>query len=105
MFDAAREQAKADAIPRYAEPTWDELREADFDEFITCESCNWYVACGKSDARTVVQGLSHYSNVGRNRYDRKAVENSVLRCGICAKRTELRACDDPICDDGYDERI
>lgn len=104
MFDAAREQAKANAIPRYAEPTWDELREADFDEILVCEDCNWYIACGKRDARTVARNINPYSKICRSRIEQKAIEQAVLRCGICAKRTELRACDDQICDDGYDGR-
>lgn len=104
MFDAAREQAKADAIPRYAEPTWDELSEADFGEILVCEDCNWYLACGKADASKVVHSLNRYSKVGRSDRDRRLVANAVMCCGICAKRTELRACDDPICDDGYDGR-
>ena len=39
MFDVAREQAKADAIPRYALPTWDELREPEPKEG-ECRNCD-----------------------------------------------------------------
>ena len=104
MFDAARDQERADAIPRYAEPTWDELLEADFDEILVCADCNWYLACSKADVGRVLHSLDVNSRVGRNEYDCKAVARAVRRCGICAKRTELRACDDPICEDGYDGR-
>lgn len=104
MFDAAREQAKADSMPRYAEPTWDELREADFDEILVCEDCNWYLACGKADAHAVARNINPYSNLGRSKKDQELVKRAVMRCGICAKRTELRSCDDQICDDGYDGR-
>ena len=105
MFDAVCEQAKADAIPRYAEPTLDELREADFDEILVCENCNWYLACGKAEAHIVVSNINPYSNLGRSSKDKKMVEQAVMRCGICARRTELRACNDQICDDGFEERV
>ena len=43
MFDAAREQAKANAIPRYAEPTWDELATYDEPERGSCWNCDHMV--------------------------------------------------------------
>lgn len=99
MTNLAYEDAKAEAMPRYAEPTWDEMRESDEEDGLVCEDCQWYLACGKREARVVVGNLSLYSKAWRDERIKKAVERAVLLCGVCARRTELVACGDPACAD------
>lgn len=91
----------ADSIPRYAEPTWDELRD-EVDEFITHKSCRWCIPLGNSDAQTVLNEVNSYSDIKGNRYRKNAVKSAVRRCGICARKTELVSLSEPICDDGFD---
>lgn len=91
-----------DSISRYEHPM-DQIEEEE--EFITCETCQWWVRCSQRDGSAVVSMINPYSRVYRNDYDKRAVAKAVTRCGICARRTELRAATDPMCGDDYDERV
>lgn len=87
-----------DSIPRYQPPAFDELAEQDFEERTVCEDCNWYLACGKSEARKLMQCMSPYSDVNRNRYLQRYIAFAIKKMGICARKTELCHCADEACE-------
>lgn len=89
-----------ESIPRYEQPM-DPIDEKE--TFVTCETCQWWVRCSERDAKAVVGMINPYSRIYRNDYEKRAVAKAVTRCGICARRTEIRPSTDTICDD-YDEK-
>jgi hypothetical protein len=88
-----------DSIPRYEQPFFDEI---DDEEALVCGMCNCFVKCTASSARAVVGEISPYEHATTR--TKKALTAAVKRCGVCVRRSELRACGDPICDEGFEER-
>lgn len=103
MTSTVLEDAKADRMPRYEQPSWNELQDDDTEGETTCESCNWWIKCTEGDARQVLGEVNPYTHIARNRYSKTAVTKAVMRCGICVKHTGIRACTCPCCED-WEER-
>lgn len=97
---------RAEAVPRYAPPTYEELLGADPDPeaAIGCGDCLWWLRCG-AEAAEEVAGMGDPSRDPMVRTHRaqwhRAVGRALGRCGVCARRCELTSEDHGACDE-YD---
>lgn len=97
---------RAEAVPRYAPPTYEELLGADPDPegAIGCGDCLWWLRCGeRAAAEVTAMADPGRDGITRTRRDawRRSVARALGRCGVCARRCELTSEDHGACDE-YD---
>jgi hypothetical protein len=92
-------QAKADAIPRYAQPM--DVPD-DFDECQHCDDCFHCMRITDSEARMFVRAMHDLNLYGKWHTVEREVDRAVthtLRChGVCEVKGELVMLTDPWCD-------
>lgn len=87
---------RAEAVPRYAPPAYEELLADDLEPegAIGCGDCYWWVRLD-ADAAEEVAGMGDPSRDPMVRTHRaqwhRAVGRAVGRCGVCARRCDLVA--------------
>lgn len=85
---------RAEAIPRYEAPTYEELLEDDPEPegVLGCGDCLWWLRCDVRAAEAVA-GMGDPSRDPLVRMRReewhRAVARAVGRCGVCARRCDL----------------
>lgn len=89
----------ADSIPRYKEPTWDELQVDDFDEVISCEHCGHCMPITEGQCKRVWSRMNPYGHW--HKYEREVMNamRHALKCfGVCEVKGELVDLTDVTCD-------
>lgn len=89
----------ADSIPRYEEPTFEELCEDDFDEVICCEHCGHCMPITDAEFNRVWSHMTPYGHW--HKYEREvklAMRYALKHLGTCEVRGELVELADVPCD-------
>lgn len=83
-----------DSIPRYQQPIY----EDEECELRTCFDCKLLQKFGRMDTITLMGQLTPYSTIRHDRYQKKAVEDMISRCGWCPVQLCIMSCTDVPCE-------